>query len=936
MGQNNEEAENIRCACCKIADLRTALGVACEECDSTVCRPCGENLRCHQCAGVSCSVVDDASELVAGLVAPSSVENAPVGLPPPLPPVDSAPERLRHSRGRSNAVDDIFIEPTPEDRVKKHPPPVLNLKVVSSCATHTKSHRRARSDFGCARQATAEKLKSRTSFTEAGDNSMGGNTRNSASDAQYEPTLTPEVVRSGILRKRGGVSKKWKVIYVTLMSDSMLHYYKYDKKLGRGEKCLGSLYLKGANYSLIKGYLEGGIKMKTISGNLLFLQGIEKNGGFEYWARDFRTHTDMVPHAAVLTAAVKGASFSDEIVKGNPISEAFLISWALRYSGSGIKGRPLSQYSGGSHLGASSGASTGQGSSEQISQEDHSSGGPEPSDRPRTPLKGQQNVEVEQGPLCLIKVTSNEGNVTFGYVMARPDGHFSPYMVDPDDSASATAFIFRQWTKTIPKKRGNDVVIHAFRSVKTGKFMSRAFTSDKVRSTPKFGDQESIAILGNHWSMYRNGIVEPVPVYLRLTDPRKLLCTGLKGEDKFAFHIEEVGDEQNDSTLEDFADPLDRSSCLSPETAKTPVFRKTKKKRKYFGINSRTDVPLDSMSKASALQSLWDDLARFLVSQKMRNIKELPYTIDVAGDETACTLVCPAFTSAEKTIQKIEVLKRFNSRKLPHLITVVGTSGEVKKFIFKEDDDISMDVAVMRLLAMANRAFESKHCFANIRTYSVVACEKLTGFCECVPGDTMLRFDAEKMNDSLGFNVEKWKLFFASILAITVTTAAFDITDRHHANALFSPEHGDVSIIDLSASLGLKTAMDSALNMNPIYFPQKFHRVRYHFLERRRNRDFSSNCEGNMPDFSDSFVFEEQAMRAYYAIYNDPHTKAYAEQFKYVMPTPFKFHKFLVDRMEEGTVQRKEALRNMIVSKMEASDTVNNVISSLASTFSSN
>ena len=53
--------------------------------------------------------------------------------------------------------------------------------------------------------------------------------------------------------------------------------------------------------------------------------------------------------------------------------------------------------------------------------------------------------------------------------------------------------------------------------------------------------------------------------------------------------------------------------------------------------------------------------------------------------------------------------------------------------------------------------------FFSITKNSVVACEGLTGFCECVPGDTMLKFNAGSMDEALGDDSEKvfFFLFFS-------------------------------------------------------------------------------------------------------------------------------------------------------------------------------
>ena len=58
----------------------------------------------------------------------------------------------------------------------------------------------------------------------------------------------------------------------------------------------------------------------------------------------------------------------------------------------------------------------------------------------------------------------------------------------------------------------------------------------------------------------------------------------------------------------------------------------------------------------------------------------------------------------------------------------------------------------------------------------------------------MLKYDAEAIDNQLGSDPQKWRNFFTSLFAVITTTAAFDITDRHHNNVMFSPD-GKVIII---------------------------------------------------------------------------------------------------------------------------------------------
>eukprot|EP01098_Paradermamoeba_levis_P000344 TRINITY_DN1034_c0_g2_i6.p1 TRINITY_DN1034_c0_g2~~TRINITY_DN1034_c0_g2_i6.p1 ORF type:complete len:114 (-),score=1.87 TRINITY_DN1034_c0_g2_i6:46-387(-) len=108
----------------------------------------------------------------------------------------------------------------------------------------------------------------------------------------------------------------------------------------------------------------------------------------------------------------------------------------------------------------------------------------------------------------------------------------------------------------------------------------------------------------------------------------------------------------------------------------------------------------------------------------------------------------------------------------------------------------------MKLLEMANTIWKSRGSVARIRTYNVVACPDLTGFVEVVPGSTMLKNDTEAIGSACGDLPSRWEAFYSSFIAVVAVTCAFNITDRHHNNVMFTPDC-DVALIDMSASLGL-------------------------------------------------------------------------------------------------------------------------------------
>uniref|UniRef100_A0A7S4N3U3 Uncharacterized protein n=1 Tax=Paramoeba aestuarina TaxID=180227 RepID=A0A7S4N3U3_9EUKA len=140
-------------------------------------------------------------------------------------------------------------------------------------------------------------------------------------------------------------------------------------------------------------------------------------------------------------------------------------------------------------------------------------------------------------------------------------------------------------------------------------------------------------------------------------------------------------------------------------------------------------------------------------------------------------------------------------------------------------------------------------------------------------------------------------------------------------------------MIDLSASLGLKTPLDSALNINPVYYPNRFHKLRYLNAVRCQEKSFADEAV----DVLHWDSFEEHIMAAYYAAFNDPSVRALASQYDFKMPTPFKFHKFVNDRREsEDTRQNKEAFRNSIVAKMEDSKNFNKAVVAITGALGAN
>jgi len=314
-------------------------------------------------------------------------------------------------------------------------------------------------------------------------------------------------------------------------------------------------------------------------------------------------------------------------------------------------------------------------------------------------------------------------------------------------------------------------------------------------------------------------------------------------------------------------------------------------------------------------QEQWNQVAAFLEQQKLKLLDTKKFPTSIKPQKN---LTLPIFQDGEK-IKEIIILKRFSSRKLPHLVCFVNENDEKVNYIFKEEDDISMDVAVLELLKLANDIWKARKCPARLRTYTVVATPNNTGFCECMKGDTMLVVTNEDMLKQLGKNPEQWENFYYSIVGIMVATAAFDITDRHDANALFTPD-GDIALIDLSASMGQKAPLDLVLGMNPIYFPLRLKKIHREYRKLSGDEPISKKLGWKFWN-----ELEEDAMVAYYSLYNNYSLLGVLKTCGYSMPRPISFLKKMNQRKHRN-VQRKEQLRNGIVQSMEDSDKVSKFV----------
>jgi len=152
-----------------------------------------------------------------------------------------------------------------------------------------------------------------------------------------------------------------------------------------------------------------------------------------------------------------------------------------------------------------------------------------------------------------------------------------------------------------------------------------------------------------------------------------------------------------------------------------------------------------------------------------------------------------------------------------------------------------------------------------------------------------------KIIDALGSDATKWETFYQSLIGVMVSTAAFTITDRHNANAMFSEKEGFIALIDLSASLGCIAIMEKYVISNRIYFPTYIRKVHKRYEELTAEN-------GGVP-ISDKMgrknwnEVTEDCMNAYNALYNDADMQSIFQDC-FEMPTPEVFASFLKQRRQ--------------------------------------
>eukprot|EP00121_Abeoforma_whisleri_P005471 Awhi_evm1s4963 len=347
------------------------------------------------------------------------------------------------------------------------------------------------------------------------------------------------------------------------------------------------------------------------------------------------------------------------------------------------------------------------------------------------------------------------------------------------------------------------------------------------------------------------------------------------------------------------------------------------RKRSFQGSLKDNDKPHDqygALAEGGEYQNEWNAFSKFLQSHNLKK-KNLPFEMDVSE----CPNVHAWGKENSSKMKSITVKKRFNSRKLPHLLHLTNDEGATQMYIFKQEDDITMDVIVMNLFKVCNEVWKEQGLPHSLYTYEIVACPDNTGFGEIVPGDTMLNFHAEQIDKVLGRERKNWEKFALSAACVAIVTAIFNITDRHHNNTLLTPT-GEMCLIDLSASLGHAAPMDKSLNMNPIYLPNRV-------LALREYSNILRETVWNEPPYSFEKL-EARAVIGYYAIFNSTRIQNLFKDSTYKLLKPHKFATLFHERKHNP--QTKEKIRNDIVKAMDGSDSLNKFFSGLAAAVGAN
>lgn len=359
------------------------------------------------------------------------------------------------------------------------------------------------------------------------------------------------------------------------------------------------------------------------------------------------------------------------------------------------------------------------------------------------------------------------------------------------------------------------------------------------------------------------------------------------------------------------------------KTFKAPIV-KADALASYLRVSVQQSEKPDQLASAGSAaaeinpeQHAWESFSTWLQKTHLKGLT-LPHDLPINDD----TPPVPAWGPEDSgKLKRVSVLKRFNSRKLPHLLELENDEGLVTRLIFKQDDDISMDVSVMNLFQLCNEIWQRRGLPGYLRTYKVIACPDLTGFGEIVPGETMLGSSTESMAGMLGEDKDSWHRLMCTLVGVVVSTAIFDITDRHHNNVLFTPDC-ELALIDLSASLGKVAPMDKALRMNPVYMPQRIIALREIYNARMEKMGYDPDKD--MRRWQD---VEEAALAHYFAIYNDLNMEKVLSAINYKMLKPHIFHQLLHERKSKKQVS--EGMRNTIVNAMDENDTINALVAGI-------
>jgi len=519
--------------------------------------------------------------------------------------------------------------------------------------------------------------------------------------------------------------------------------------------------------------------------------------------------------------------------------------------------------------------------------------------------------------VVIVKVTV--GKKEFGYLMTLPSGYVQIIPVDFSNVNVPTAgFLFFYHPLQTPHRfRESKTVMAALESVPYGGYLSRAHMGDRVTMRHSLSFHESIDVTTSYWRSFKTAWFSPAHFCVKEASNTLRTFTSDR-HTRLSFHLLKMGTDFGIAGQNTCVCPKGKFVIsVNPELATVLAEPQVTGRR---GSSSRSSMAQVEMASIIPHLASWNLISDYLLRKKLKG-KSLPTLLKPT--EEGLSLIFPValdagHTQDEAEISSIRVLKRFNSRKQPHLLDIETKGGLQKKFIFKENDDVGMDVVIMVLLRLANRLWTEAGANAEVQTYSVIAASHRTGFIEVIAGKTMLEWSSKTIVQSLGYDEDKWIAFRRSCMGLMVLTAALGITDRHHGNILFCGNTGQVSLIDMSASLGYAAPMDEKLSINPIYAPRRLQEVLL--------KPDKSMCD--QPTYC-PMQMEQDMVNAYYELLKCPEIAVICAGYGWKIPSVRQFLVWSDDRLRNS--QMKEKLRNNIVQSMDESRTITTVVAMMAS-----